>query len=84
MVNIVLDEIKEISDNLVKFLRDKIEVQPTVEGNKLYIGEGEGEPHVPVIVVKTYLKRFLHLNGMRKSLRIYVEKGTIRLVPRKT
>lgn len=74
-VKVEADEIKDKLQDLSSFIEERIGVKPTMSGNSLVI-EGK-KTKVPVKLVKTYLKRFLHKEGLKGELRVLVRKGVI-------
>ena len=77
LVQINLGKLKN-GEGIVLLLKDKLGVSPVLEGKKIIL-EDENNP-VRIKDVKTYLKKFLHREGLRKKIRILVEKGEINLV----
>ena len=78
MVEIELGKIKKVSGEMSSFLEEKLGIKVTVEGDTLIIPEGEEKGTVRTSLLKTYLKRFIYLKGMRKDYRIFVDRGTVR------
>jgi hypothetical protein len=80
MVQIILEELKNKKDDIVTFLQDKLKTNVSVEGNKIIVEE---KTDVNKNEVKTYLKRFLHSEGVRKSHNIHIEKDVIKITAKK-
>jgi hypothetical protein len=80
MVQIVLSEFRDKSDDIVKFLQDKLKTNVSVEGNRITVEE---KTEVNKNKVKTYLKRFLHREGVRKNYKINIEKDEIKITVKK-
>lgn len=78
MIQINLGKLKSEAENIVSMLNEKTGISPKLEGNKILI-EDEGKS-VKTKDVKTYLKKYLHHEGLRKQTRILVEKNEINLV----
>ena len=79
MVSINLGPLKDRSNDLIAFLEEKVGVKPELEGDMITFKEGEKEPpHAGLI--KTYLKRFLHREGLRKRYRVLREKGVLNII----
>ncbi|MFQ6134813.1 MAG: hypothetical protein ACE5KU_03230 [Nitrososphaerales archaeon] len=78
MVQINLGKLKDRGDDIVSLLEEKLGVSPVLEGGKVLL-EDEDNP-VRMKDVKTYLKKYLHREGLRKDTRILVEKGEVNFV----
>lgn len=77
VVQINLGKLKN-GEDIVLLLKEKLGVSPVLDGKKIIL-EGENNL-VRIKDVKTYLKKFLHREGLRKKIRILVEKGEINLI----
>lgn len=78
MVQVVLGKLKDRGKDIAALLESKIGVSPVVEGDKITF-EG-GEKPVRVRDVKTYLKRFLHREGLKRDFRLLVQGGVVNVV----
>lgn len=78
LVQINLGRLKDKRDDIVSFLEAKLGVSSVVEGGKIVLSEEAGP--VRMKDVKTYLKRYLHREGLRRETRILVEKGEVNFV----
>ena len=74
-MSIKLGPLKDRGSELSAFLEEKIGMKPVLEGDTIEFGEGSRNKYI-----KTYLKRFLHREGIRKQYRILSEKGIISLI----
>ncbi len=81
MVKINLGKLKNKESDVRAFLQEKLGVEPTVEGGSITVGD-EDHP-VKVGDVKTYLKRYVHREGLKKEARVLVEKGEVKIVQSK-
>lgn len=78
LVQINLGKLKDRGEDIASLLEKKLGVSPVLEGGKVLL-EDEDNP-VRMKDVKTYLKKYLHREGLRKDTRILVEKGEVNLV----
>ncbi|MBM3898167.1 MAG: hypothetical protein FJ358_06570 [Thaumarchaeota archaeon] len=74
-MEIQLGDLKDKSADLVKFLEEKAGIKSSASDDKVSV---EGE--VRKSDVKTYLKRFLHVNKSREDHRISVDGDTIKVL----
>ena len=75
-MQIQLGDLKDKAADLVKFLDEKAGIKSKAEGDKVQI---EGED-LQKSQVKTYLKRFLHVNKSRKDHKISVDGESIKVL----
>lgn len=75
-MEIHLGDLKDKSADLVKFLEEKAGIKSKAEGDKV---ELEGDK-LRKADVKTYLKRFLHVNKSRDDHRISIAGDTIKVL----
>ena len=75
-MQIQLGDHKDKAADLVKFLDEKAGIKSKAEGDKVQI---EGED-LQKSQVKTYLKRFLHVNKSRKDHKISVDGESIKVL----
>tara|TARA_B100001971_G_C17995323_1_gene434422 strand:+ start:202 stop:468 length:267 start_codon:yes stop_codon:yes gene_type:complete len=78
LVQINLGKSKVNGDDIVSLLNEKLGSSAVLEGKKILF-EDEDKP-VRMKDVKTYLKKYLHHEGLRKQIRILVDKGEINFV----
>ncbi len=75
-MQIQLGDLKDKAADLEKFLDEKAGIKSKAEGDKVQI---EGED-LQKSQVKTYLKRFLHVNKSRKDHKISVDGESIKVL----
>ena len=75
-MEIQLGDLKNKAADLVKFLDEKAGIKSKVEGDKVEI---EGED-LQKSQVKTYLKRFLHVNKSRKDHKVSIKGDAIKVL----
>ncbi|MCP8309611.1 MAG: hypothetical protein H3Z54_13130 [archaeon] len=80
MLKIELGDLKEKSEDLAKFLEEKLKLKPSVEASSLVLDDTESKVKLKKSLLKTYLKRYLHMNDLRKSYRVLVKEDELRLV----
>jgi len=79
MFKIDLGKLKEKSDDLAAFLEKKLFIKPSIKGNDIILNDEGAKDKLKKNFLKTYLKRYLHLNDLR-SYRILIEGNELRLV----
>ena len=78
LVQINLGKSKVNGEDIVSLLNEKLGISPVLEGKKILF-EDEDNP-VRMKDIKTYLKKYLHREGLRKQIRMIVEHGEINFV----
>jgi|TARA_B100000959_G_C14929399_1_gene602949 hypothetical protein len=78
LVQINLGKSKVSGDDIVLLLNEKLGSSAVLEGKKILF-EDEDKP-VRMKDIKTYLKKYLHREGLRKQTRIIIDKGEINFV----
>lgn len=73
-------ELKDLKDKeeFAEFLKEKVKGEVSIEGDLILVDSSYTVKHV-----KTYLKRFLHKQGLRNKFRIRCLKGEITLIKEK-
>jgi hypothetical protein len=71
-MKVVLGTLKNKGDELVAFLEPRVGAKPSLSGDAIEIEDGEVKEGVKPRQVKTYIKRFLYMNGVRKNYRVFV------------
>jgi hypothetical protein len=71
-LKVALGTLKEKGDELVAFLEPRVGAKPTRSGDSIEIEDGGLREGVKPRHVKTYIKRFLYMNGVRKKYRVFV------------
>ena len=71
-MEIALGTLKEKGDELIAFLEPRVGVKPSRSGDTLEIDEEAMRKGLKKKQVKTYIKRFLFMNNVRKRYRVLV------------
>jgi hypothetical protein len=71
-LKVTLGTLKDKGDDLVAFLEPRVGTKPSLAGGEIEIEDGEVKEGVRPRHVKTYIKRFLYMNGIRKKYRVFV------------
>ncbi len=79
-MKILLGTLKDKGDELAAFLEPRIGVKPETGGGELDIADASIKKGIRSRHVKTYIKRFLSIQKVRKDYRVLVVSGELRLV----
>ncbi|MDG6909502.1 MAG: hypothetical protein JRN57_01240 [Nitrososphaerota archaeon] len=71
-MKVVLGTLKGKGEELVAFLEPRVGTKPELSGDSIEIDDGSLRQGVKPRHVKTYIKRFLFMNGVRKNYRVFV------------
>ena len=71
-MKVTLGTFKDKGDELVAFLEPRVGTKPSLSGDAIEIEDGSLRAGVRPRQVKTYIKRFLFMNGVRKKYRVFV------------
>ena len=71
-MKVALGTFKDKGDELVAFLEPRVGTRPSLSGDSIEIEDGSLRAGVKPRQVKTYIKRFLVMNGVRKKYRFFV------------
>ncbi|MDG7007971.1 MAG: hypothetical protein JRN06_06975 [Nitrososphaerota archaeon] len=71
-MKVALGTFKDKGDELVSFLEPRVGTKPALSGDSIEIEDASLRAGVKPRQVKTYIKRFLYMNGVRKKYRIFV------------
>jgi hypothetical protein len=71
-MKISLGTLKDRGDELVSFLEPRVGVKPSLSGDSVEIDDEGVRKGVKPRDVKTYIKRFLFMKGVRKNYRVFV------------
>ena len=71
-MKVVLGTLKYKGDELATFLEPRVGAKPSLSGDAIEIDDGEVREGVKPRHVKTYIKRFLYMNKVRKNYRVFV------------
>jgi hypothetical protein len=72
-LKITLGTLKDKANELVSFLEPRVGSKPELSGGEIEIDEESARKGLKPRQVKTYVKRFLYMNGVRKNYRVFVE-----------
>jgi len=72
----------ELKDDVVTFVESKLPLKSNKEGDIVTFENKSSRSHVSSPEVRTYLKRFLHSNDLKKRYRILSEEGSLVFVKR--
>ena len=71
-MKVVLGTLKNKGEELATFLEPRVGAKPSVSGGEIEIEDDSLREGVHPRHVKTYIKRFLYMNGVRKNYRVFV------------
>lgn len=71
-MKVALGTLKDKGDALAAFLEPRVGAKPSLSGDSIEIEDGTLREGVKPRQVKTYIKRFLYMNGVRKKYRVFV------------
>ena len=71
-MKIALGTIKDQGEELASFLEPRLGVKPSVSGDALEVEDGSIREGVRPRHVKTYIKRFMYMKGVKKKYRVFV------------
>ena len=71
-MKVALGTFKDKGDQLAAFLEPRVGTKPSLSGDSMEIEDESIRTGVKPRQVKTYIKRFLYMNGVRKKYRIFV------------
>src|SRR5712692_6265543 len=71
-MKVVLGGLKDRAEELQSFLEPRVGAKPSVSGGELEMEDSAIRKGVKPRHVKTYVKRFLHQKGLRKTFRVLV------------
>jgi len=71
-LKVALGTLKDKGDDLVAFLEPRVGTKPSLSGGELEIEDEKVKEGVRPRQVKTYIKRFLFMSGVRKKYRVFV------------
>ncbi len=80
MVKIELGDLKDKSEDLAAFLEKRLMIKPSIEGSTIILDDTKSKVKLKKSLLKAYLKRYLHINELRKSHRVLVKEDEFRLV----
>jgi len=72
-MKITLGTLKDKGDDLVAFLEPRVGVKPALSGDSVEIDDDKVRKGVKPRDVKTYIKRFMFMNGVRTKYRVFVQ-----------
>ncbi len=71
-MKVELGTLKNKGDDLVAFLEPRVGTKPELSGGAIEIEDAGIRQGVRPRHVKTYIKRFLYMNGVKKNYRVFV------------
>jgi len=71
-LKVSLGTLKDKGDDLVAFLEPRVGTKPSLSGGEIEIEDEKVKEGVRPRQVKTYVKRFLYMKGVRKKYRVFV------------
>ena len=71
-MKISLGTIKDQGEELAAFLEPRVGVKPSISGDALELEDGSIREGVRPRHVKTYIKRFMYMKGVKKKYRVFV------------
>jgi sRNA-binding protein len=71
-LKVALGTLKDKGEELATFLEPRVGAKPSLTGDALEIEDESVKKGVRPRQVKTYIKRFLYMNGVRKNYRVFV------------
>jgi len=71
-LKVSLGTLKDKGDDLVAFLEPRVGTKPSFSGGEIEIEDEKVKEGVRPRHVKTYVKRFLYMKGVRKKYRVFV------------
>lgn len=71
-MKVTLGTLKDKGSDLASFLEPRVGAKPSLSGGAIEIDDGTLREGVKPRQVKTYIKRFLYMNGVRKKYRVFV------------
>jgi len=71
-LKVALGTLKDKGNELAAFLEPRVGSKPSLSGDEIEFEDGSLREGVRPRHVKTYIKRFLYMNGVRKKYRVFV------------
>ncbi|MGP8125047.1 MAG: hypothetical protein ACLQEQ_04155 [Nitrososphaerales archaeon] len=71
-MKISLGTLKDQGEELAAFLEPRVGTKPSVSGDTLEVEDGSIREGVRPRHVKTYIKRFMYMKGVKKNHRVFV------------
>ena len=71
-MKISLGTIKDQGEELAAFLEPRVGVKPSISGDTLEVEDGSIREGVRPRHVKTYIKRFMYMKGVKRKYRVFV------------
>ncbi|MDG7001225.1 MAG: hypothetical protein JRN15_19180 [Nitrososphaerota archaeon] len=73
----------DTKDGVVTFVESKLAVKSDREGDVVTFDDKSERTHVSSREIRTYLKRYIHANKLKKKYRLLSEDGTLKFVKSK-
>lgn len=71
-MKVALGTLKDKGEQLATFLEPRVGTKPSLSGDSIEFEDESVREGVHPRQVKTYIKRFLYMNGVRKNYRVFV------------
>ncbi|MFN3621624.1 MAG: hypothetical protein ACK4TI_01915, partial [Nitrososphaerales archaeon] len=69
----------DFAQDLATFLKERVGVDVSVQGDTLLVSKS-GEKKISAGRLKVYLKRFLHIEGLRTKYRVLIKSGELNFI----
>jgi len=79
LITIKMNELKDLTQNLASFLKERVGVEASVQDDKVMVSKGS-RSEMTARRLKVYLKRFLYLQGLRRKYRVLVKGSEMNFV----
>ena len=78
-ITIKMNELKDLAQKLASFLKERVNVEASVQGDKIMVSKNESGG-ITARRLKVYLKRFLYIQGLRRKYRVLVKGSEMNFV----
>ena len=79
LITIKMNELKDLTQNLASFLKERVGVEASVQDDKVMVSKGS-RSEMTARRLKVYLKRFLYLQGLRRKYRVLVKGSEMNFI----
>ncbi|MEM3437473.1 MAG: hypothetical protein QXP55_02915 [Nitrososphaerales archaeon] len=84
MLKIELGDLKDKNEDLIAFLEKRLRIKSSMEGSSIVLNDVKSKVKLKKNILKVYLKRYLHINGLRKSYRVLVRGDKLVIIKLKS